>query len=80
MVKQHKKDWETKKMKNEEKKVGEKQVSIEVLLAFAILSFCENLAELGCPRDAEPDMWFRELSDEDKVKVSSKLLDIIERN
>ena len=39
-----------------------KTIELENLAADTILYFCENLAELGCPRDAEPDMWFRELS------------------
>jgi len=57
-----------------------KEVALEELVASTILNFCENLAELGCPRNVEPDMWFRELSTEDQIKVSSKLLDIVERD
>ena len=57
-----------------------KQIAIEEMLAYAIELFCENLAEIGCPKDAEPDMWYRYLSDEDKVKVASKLLEIEERD
>jgi len=55
-------------------------VSLESLYVGTILTFCENLAELGCPRDAEPDMWFRYLSDEDRLKVAEKMMDIEERN
>jgi hypothetical protein len=55
-----------------------KTVAIEELVASTILWFCENLAELGCPIDAEPDMWYRELSSDKQVEVASKLIDIIE--
>lgn len=57
-----------------------KTVALEGLMADVIVMWCENLAELGCPRNAEPDMWFREMTDEQRVKVAEKLLDIIERN
>lgn len=57
-----------------------KEVAIEDLITTTILTFCENLAELGCPREAEPDMWFRNLSDEEQYDISSKMLDIQERN
>ena len=56
-----------------------KTIAMENLVADTILYFCENLAELGCPKDAEPDMWFRELSGEERYKVGEKLLEIIER-
>ena len=46
-----------------------------------VLSFCENLAELGMPRShPEADMWFRELSDKDQLKVSNKLISIMLRD
>lgn len=46
-----------------------------------VLTFCENLAELGCPKDEpDADMWFRYLSPKDQLKVSKKLMKIIERN
>jgi len=46
-----------------------------------ILSFCENLAELGCPKDEpDADMWFRYLSPKDQLKVCKKLVKIIERD
>jgi len=46
-----------------------------------ILTFCENLAELGCPKDEkDPDMWFRNLDDEQQNKVVRKLIDINKRN
>lgn len=57
-----------------------KEVALEELTAYAILLFCENAAELGCPKDQEVDMWFRYLSDEEKISVASKLLEIEERN
>ena len=57
-----------------------KTIALESLAAFTILTFCENLAELGCPMKEEPDMWFRNLTDEEQINIGSKLLDIIERN
>ena len=57
-----------------------KTISFEELAAVTILTFCENAAELGCPRDQEVDMWYRYLSDEEKVKVGDKLLEIIKRD
>ena len=57
-----------------------KQIAIEDLIADTILWFCENAAELGCPRDKEVDMWFRELDKTDQFKVGEKLLDIMERD
>lgn len=56
-----------------------KTIELEKLVAFTVLTFCENLAELGCPRNTEPDMWFRNLSDKRKEEVGSKMLDIISR-
>ena len=56
-----------------------KTIELENLISDTILLFLENLAELGCPKDVEPDMWFRELSDEERYKVGEKLLEIIER-
>ena len=45
------------------------------------MSFCENLAELGCPqKEKNPDMWFRYLTPKEQSKVAGKLLDIMERN
>lgn len=53
----------------------------EVLVGYFILSFCENAAELGCPRDCkEVDMWFRELSVKKQQSVMKKLLKIMDRN
>ena len=60
-----------------------KTIELEELMAICILTFCENAAELGCPRDKEVDMWFRELCDEsfeDAKKVAEKMMDIIERD
>jgi hypothetical protein len=57
------------------------KIAIEDLVAETILSFCENLAELGCPNDAkDSDMWYRYLSPKEQRKVAEKLLDIIERD
>lgn len=56
-----------------------KTVAIEDLMIGTVLTFCENLAELGCPRDKEPDMWFRYLSYEEQYKVAEKMLEIEER-
>ena len=57
-------------------------VALEDLTLWAIVSFCENAAELGCPRDKEVDMWIRELAEENPKetrKVMEKLLDIMDR-
>jgi hypothetical protein len=56
-----------------------KTVSIESLYVGTILTFCENAAELGCPRNKEVDMWFRELSPEEQLKVADKMIEIEER-
>lgn len=56
-----------------------KEIVLEGLVADVILQFCENAAELGCPRDKEVDMWFRELEPNDQLKVCDKLLYIMER-
>ena len=57
-----------------------KTVTIEDLIISAILTFCENAAELGCPKDKEVDMWFRELPYEEQYKVADKMIDIEKRN
>ena len=57
-----------------------KTVALEDLMAATIVSFCENAAELGCPRDKDVDMWFRELSYDDAFKVAGKMMDIQERD
>ena len=57
-----------------------KTIALEELVAGTILDFCENAAELGCPRKEEVDMWFRYLSSEEQIKVASKLIDIVERD
>jgi len=56
-----------------------KTVAIEDLIVGTILTFCENAAELGCPRELDVDMWFRELSSEEQNKVASKMMEIEER-
>ena len=55
-------------------------VAVEGLMSECIVFWCENLAELGCPKDQSPDMWFRYLSEEKRRIVMDKLLDIIERD
>lgn len=57
-----------------------KTVALESIVASTILTFCENAAELGCPKDRDVDMWFRELSEDDMLKVGDKLLRIQERD
>ena len=56
-----------------------KTVALEDIYINTILTFCENLAELGCPRDAESDMWWRELPYEEQTKVVQKMFAIEER-
>lgn len=56
------------------------KIAIEDLIGEVILIFCENLAELGCPRDAEPDIWYRNLSQSQIHDIGSKILEIAERN
>lgn len=56
-----------------------KTIKIEDLYIGTILSFCENAAELGCPRDKEVDMWFRYLTYEEQLKVVNKLFEIEKR-
>jgi hypothetical protein len=53
-------------------------VAIEDIMADTIVSFCENAAQLGCPRNKDVDMWFRELSSEERYEVMGKLIDIEE--
>jgi len=62
-------------------KVGKmKIIAIEDIVASTVLTFCENLAELGCPKDEKnPDMWFRYLSPKEQRKVAEKMLEIEER-
>ena len=58
-----------------------KKVELSELVASTILDFCENLAELGCPRsEKNPDMWYRYLSPKEQVEVGQKLIDIVERD
>jgi hypothetical protein len=57
-----------------------KTVELGDLVAFTVLTFCENAAELGCPKGQEVDMWFRELSLKEMQEVGQKLLDIQERD
>lgn len=53
-------------------------IAIEDLILLTVLTFCENAAELGCPRDEEVDMWFRNLSYEKAYKVAEKMLKMLE--
>ena len=57
-----------------------KTVELSELVASTILDFCENAAELGCPRNQEVDMWFRYLSPKEQVAVGQKLIDIVDRD
>ena len=53
---------------------------VEDICIGTIMTFCENLAELGCPKEAEPDMWFRNMSYEDQSEVVNKMFKINDRN
>jgi hypothetical protein len=65
----------------DEKRDDLKTIAIEELALVTILTFCENLAELGCPREAEDsDMWFRYLKHDEQYKVAEKLVDMILEN
>ena len=55
-------------------------IAIEDLIVSTILNFCENAAELGCPRDKDVDMWFRELEPEAMTKVAVHLIEIVKRD
>jgi hypothetical protein len=54
-------------------------VKLEDLYIGTVLTFCENAAELGCPKDKEVDMWFRELPYEKQYKVAEKMIEIEDR-
>ena len=56
-----------------------KTVAVEDLVIATILTFCENAAELGCPKDKAVDMWFRELSYDEGVEVAYKIIEISKR-
>ena len=66
-------------MKNDKEK-SMKKVALEDLMLYVIISFCENCAELGCPKNKEVDMWIREMDSKKAKKVMEKLLDIMERD
>jgi hypothetical protein len=57
-----------------------KTVELSELMAGTIEAFCENAAELGCPRKEEVDMWFRNLLPKEQCAVCDKLLDIMDRD
>jgi hypothetical protein len=65
-------------MKTKIKKI--KKSNLTRFTADIILSFCENLAELGCPKEEKDvDMWYRYLTPKQQNEVAEKLLCIIER-
>jgi len=68
-------------MKKLQKKKSAKinTVHVEDLIVETILTFCENAAELGCPREQEVDMWFRYLPYKKQFKVAQKMVEIVER-
>lgn len=70
----------TKTRKTKAKNSELNTVALEDLYIGTILTFCENAAELGCPKDKEVDMWFRELPYKEQYKVAQKMFDIEERN
>jgi len=68
-------------MKKIKKKIDKNKLLLAMLKL--VVYFCENAAELGCPREKEVDMWIREMADSDSkaaVNVMRKLLKIIDRN
>ena len=73
-------------MKNADKvgaKIGAKdanKIELSELMLFCVVGFCENAAQLGCPRDKDVDMWVRELPVKKALKVMDKLLTIIEKD
>lgn len=56
-----------------------KTVALEDICIDTILTFCENAAELGCPKDKEVDMWFRELPYGEQYKVVQNMFEIQEK-
>jgi hypothetical protein len=57
-----------------------KRTTVESHVADMVLTFCENAAELGCPRDKDVDMWFRELPKGKMKEVAKKIIAIQKRN
>jgi len=55
-------------------------VALEDMTTLVIMTFCENLAELGHRESGECDLWYRNLTDEQRYEISEKLLDIIRRD
>lgn len=45
-----------------------------------ILTFCENLAELGCPLNTEPDMWFRNMDNGQQLKIIKKIKKLVKKD
>ena len=58
------------------------QVEKEELLSTVniITNVMANAAELGCPRNKDVDMWFREMTNDEKCETLKKLEKILERN
>ena len=58
-----------------------KKKMIKKIVNEVVLTFCENLAELGCPKDEpDADMLFRYLSIKGQLRVSKKIMKIMKRN
>lgn len=56
---------------------------IKFVMLDTIVLFCENAAELGCPREEEVDMWIRNLAMEEPDRANGameKLIEISRRN
>ena len=56
-----------------------KTIALEDIMGDTILSFLENVEELGCPHDEYIDMWFRNRTNEEREDIMDKLLEIQER-
>jgi hypothetical protein len=56
-----------------------KKTAANGIVVDAVLTFCENAAELGCPRGKDVDMWFRELSKGKMREVAKKIIAIQKR-
>ncbi len=57
-----------------------KTIAVEDLMLEVIIAFCENAAELGCPKDKEVDMWIRELPYKKARKVMDKLVNLLDKD
>jgi len=54
-------------------------VALEDIITWTLICFFGSLKELGCPEGANPQTWYDALDDDEKKRVSDKLLEIIER-